>query len=295
MPRFDREFLKRCESLHRVARPTWGESFLGRRIERRLCGGVEVTDWHDYTAGDDFRYIDWYRCARHDELLTKEFRGSVDQNTYILIDCSASMGIGGRKKFVQAQRIAAMLGYLALANCDRVGGLFFSDQVIRTTPLLCGRKAAPDLIRFLVTHPDIEGQTSLGHAFEMLASHYRRPGLALILSDMTDPSGFVGPMEMLRRRGYQPFVVQIFDPEEANPSLQGRVRLKDCETDQTLGAALTPNDIQNYRDVYREFSDSVKQYCYRNRMGYQRCSTVDDYETTVHSMIKTVGYTRASG
>ena len=33
-------------------------------------GAIAALDRFDYTAGDDYRQIDWKLCARHDELRT---------------------------------------------------------------------------------------------------------------------------------------------------------------------------------------------------------------------------------
>src|SRR6185503_5271482 len=112
---FDTPFRRRCEALHALAGRAWGRRFLGRHIDQGSSAGTEVTGYNDYTSGDDFRHVDWYRCSRHDELLSKQYRGREDQRVYLLVDTSLGMGVQGGEKFTLATQLAAALGYLALA------------------------------------------------------------------------------------------------------------------------------------------------------------------------------------
>jgi uncharacterized protein (DUF58 family) len=117
---FDRQFQQRCESLSRAAKRLWGGQLLGRRAHTHVAGGTEVTGYGDYVTGDDFRYVDWNRAARLDELVSKRFAGSQHQRVYLLLDASASMSLGRPSKFDAARQAAAAVAYVALANHDLV-------------------------------------------------------------------------------------------------------------------------------------------------------------------------------
>jgi uncharacterized protein (DUF58 family) len=157
----DAQFQRRCAGLHRQAQRAWGRQFLGRRRRLRVAGGTEATGTTDYTTGDELRYVDWNRCARHDELVTRQFMGTEDHWVYFLLDCSRSMALGVdtggspvsiaaassdrelksnrprrpvdtgeppvSTKFELARQLAAALGYLALANQDRVSVTAFAS------------------------------------------------------------------------------------------------------------------------------------------------------------------------
>ena len=70
----------------------------------------------DYSPGDDFRWIDWSVCARHDELISRYRPAGEDRGVTILVDCSRSMSVGEPKKFDAARRGAAALGAMALGR-----------------------------------------------------------------------------------------------------------------------------------------------------------------------------------
>src|SRR6185295_4648415 len=67
------DFLRRCSAFHLMAQRAWGRRFLGRGVDRWRASATEASGVSDYTRGDDFRYVDWNRCARHDELVSKQF------------------------------------------------------------------------------------------------------------------------------------------------------------------------------------------------------------------------------
>jgi uncharacterized protein (DUF58 family) len=284
---FDAAFLKRCESLHRAARRGWGRALLGRRANLRLAGGTEVTALGDYTTGDDFRYVDWHRCARHDELLSKRFQGSENQSVHVLLDGSASMRLGSPSKFDAARTLTAALAYLALANYDSVGVTLFADQVAADLPPLCGRQKIAAMLRFIGGLQAQERPTDLKRAAESLVRRGRARGLVVVVSDLLDPAGFAPAVDLLRRFHYQPYLLQVFDRFDSEPELLGKIRFEDAETGRTLSDSLDERDLANYRDVFREFCQSVRRYCSRYGIGLMQTRTDVGFETCLEKMVRT--------
>src|SRR5687767_12096805 len=146
---FDDDFQKKLESLAIVSRRV----FAGRmRAERRskkkgIC--VEFADHRDYTAGDDFRYVDWNVYQRFGRLLVRLYEEEEDLSIYFIVDCSTSMSFGDGKKFDQARRLCAALAYVGLANLDRVTVVGVSDEVIARMPTTRGKARIFKAFEFL--------------------------------------------------------------------------------------------------------------------------------------------------
>ncbi len=136
---FDSEFLQKLEYLSLVSKRVFRGQILAQRRTMQLGGGIEFADHRDYTPGDDFRYLDWNLYARHNELLLKRFQEEEDLHVYILLDCSKSMGFGQPLKFDLARRIAAALGYIALADLDRIAVVAFAGEIVADYPLTRGK------------------------------------------------------------------------------------------------------------------------------------------------------------
>ena len=85
--------------------------------------------------------------------------------------------------------------------------------------------------------------------------------LAVVVSDLCDPAGFQQGLEVLRRSGYQPRVVHLDDPREAEPDVLGDSELIDVETGARWQLTLTERHLSQYRRVHARFRDSVRDCC----------------------------------
>ena len=181
MPLFDSDFLKKLEYLSLVSRRVFRGQLLAQRRTMQLGGGIEFADHREYTPGDDFRYLDWNVFARHDELLLKRFQEEEDLHVYILLDSSRSMAFGEPVKFDYARQVAAALGYIALADLDRVSVVAFAGDIVADFPLTRGKARIFRIFRFL-RGVKAEGVTDLGEAMKMFVAQHKRRGLAVLLT-----------------------------------------------------------------------------------------------------------------
>ena len=106
---FDSEFLKKLEYLYIVSKKIFAGRIKAERRSTQRGVSVEFADYRNYTAGDDFRYIDWNAFARLDELLLKLYEEREDLHIYFLVDASQSMTYGEPQKLLYAKRVAAAL------------------------------------------------------------------------------------------------------------------------------------------------------------------------------------------
>src|SRR6185295_17423859 len=119
------------------------------RRSKKKGSGVEFADHRDYVPGDDFRQIDWNVYQRFGKLLIRLYEEEEDLSIYFIIDCSASMGFGGGKKFDQARRLCAALAYVGLANLDRVTIVAVTDSVVARMPTTRGKGRIFKVFQFL--------------------------------------------------------------------------------------------------------------------------------------------------
>jgi uncharacterized protein (DUF58 family) len=264
---FDSDFLRRCHYLSLVARQAGGRSLLAVPPRKKLPGGgTEVSGLRDYAPGDDPRHIDWTWCARRDELLVKVFEGEADRHAYILLDCSPSMGLHDGAKFRLARQIAAVLGYVALEGLDRLGVTAFANGVASELPLLRGKSRMAAFFRFLQKLPPRGDRTNLARAAEAFTRRCQRPGPVAVISDLYDEGGFLRGLDTLRLAGYEPRVVQIHDPCEAEAGMLGDVELLDVESGAVRQVTVTERAAERYRQLYQAFLASVRDYCRRHTL-----------------------------
>lgn len=281
---FDKQFVRRCECLHQAARQHWGNRMLGRDVQTRLAGGTAVTGYTDYTSGDDYRYVDWNRCARLDELLSKQFQGSEHEHVYLLLDCSASMQVG--HKFDRALQLTAALAYMSLANQDSVTVTAFADGITSSSLTFRGRRQAHQLKQYLDGLSCHDAATNTRSSLAAFAQQPQCPGLAIVLSDfLEDSQGFRHGIDALRMRHYHPYLVQLTARDDAEPSRTGGTRFIDLESNTALRMKLTETDLENYRIVYRQFCDELRAYSNRYSVGLIQARAEQPFEQTIQKMI----------
>lgn len=263
----DVEPLTRLHHLALVARQLGG-GLLRRPAARLPAGGTEITGYRDYAPGDDYRAVDWNICARHDELVVRQFHGEADQHTYLLVDCSRSMGLGKPPKSEAAAKAAVALAYVAMARHEQVSVLAFSDRVLAHWQSAADARRIAGLMRFLENLPPPEGTTDLAHVVGQLVRQRQRPGLAVVISDFCDPSGFQRTLDHLRHRAYAPRVVRIIDPREASADLLGDVELVDVERQTSLDVTVAERHLAEYCRRYWEHRDALRRYCAKYRLGW---------------------------
>jgi len=287
MSLFTPEFLARCEAYDVAARSAWGSRLLGRKIDRRLLAGTQATSTCDYATGDEYRYIDWNRCARLDELVSRRFEGREDHHVQLLVDCSASMDLPDSQKFAKARQLAAALGYLALASNATLRVMSFAADVVLESGPILGKSQLPKLARYLEGLQVVPGAAPLLGAMSATAARCLPGSLAIVVSDFLGGTALGLALAEFRRRQVQSFLVQLYDPADADPALRGGVLLVDAETGEQLATELDPHDLAHYRDVFREFREGMRSYCVRTSNGLASLSTELSLDRSMETILRT--------
>ena len=94
-----------------------------------------------YVEGDDARHIDWNVTARLDEPQVREFNEDRELTTWLVLDRSASMVVGGpgRGKQDVLAELALILARLLGRNGNRVGAVLYDTGSVRIVPTGTGR------------------------------------------------------------------------------------------------------------------------------------------------------------
>src|SRR6188474_1881208 len=121
------ELLRRLEQIQLLAARRAKSSAKGERRSKARGQSVEFADYRNYTAGDDFRYLDWNLYGRLEKLFLKLYEEERELPVRIFLDCSESMTFGSPRKFDFARQIAAAIGYVALCGFDRVSVFTFPN------------------------------------------------------------------------------------------------------------------------------------------------------------------------
>ena len=276
----DNDFLARLERLSlKARRPVqgWGA---GQRRSRRTGHSVEFADYRAYGSGDDMRYVDWNIYGRTDRMHVKLFVDDEDLCLHLLIDASASMDCGSPLKLTWAARLAGALGFVGLANQERVGVGVLRGAVGETLPPTRGRNRIPAMFE-LLSSLNGGGMTSLNQSLTTYAQHCKGAGLAVLVSDLLDPIGYEDGLRALLEYGFEVHVIHVLSEEELRPSFEGDLRLVDQETGETCALRLDAETRRVYAEGLQQFIEKAERFCADNAIDYSRASSADAVESLV--------------
>jgi len=314
--------LRRLEQLSFVARHVRAGQSAGERRSTKRGTSVEFADYRDYTRGDDLRRVDWNIYARLERPFVKLFEEEEDLAVHVLLDGSGSMdwgggggqgergtggqgdketgGLGeeGANKWMYARRLAAALGYVALVGGDRltVATLQSPNSELRTrnSSLLSrfgpvrGRGHALRLFEWLAG-PVAGGTTDLNARLRAYAVSGGRPGLALLISDLFSPAGYVEGLTALAAWGYEVAVIHVLAPDEVEPPLAGDLRLLDVETGQPQDVTIDGRMRALYRARLAAWRDEIQATCRARDVHYVPVETDVPFDRVVLYDLRRVG------
>lgn len=197
---------------------------------------VEFTEYRQYSAGEDLRYLDWRALARTDRHYLKRFEEETDLRCQLLVDVSRSMefGSGAVSKSNYARTLGATLGYYLLKQRDAVGLATFADGLVDVLPARWRRGQWRHLLA-LLDRTSPARDTRLERALDQLGPLWRRRGVIIILSDFLSPvPQWETSLGRLGAAGHDIRVVQILDPAEETLQFGRTAVWEDIESGEKL-------------------------------------------------------------
>jgi uncharacterized protein (DUF58 family) len=259
------ELLRRLEQFQLLAARRAKSSAKGERRSRARGQSVEFADHRAYVPGDDFRHLDWNLYGRLDRLFLKLYEEERELPVTIFLDASESMTFGTPRKFDFARQVAAAVAYVALCGFDRVSINIFPDASDETAARgalksVRGRRSALNLFQNL-NQVTAQGGAALNEALRRGALQARQAGVAVVLTDFLDPTGYDAGLSALVARGFQVSAVQILAPEEINPATYGDLRLVDSETGYKEEVTFGRYRLAAYQRTVQNFCQRLQEFC----------------------------------
>ncbi|NRB62222.1 MAG: DUF58 domain-containing protein [Saprospiraceae bacterium] len=217
--------------------------------------GMSFSEVRSYQYGDDVRNIDWKVTARTGEPHVKVFEEERELTVMLLVDVSHSalFGSASQLKSEIIVEICATLAFSAINNNDKVGVLFFSDQIEKFIPPKKGRQHILFIIRELINFEPQQKGTDLGLALEYFTRLVKKRSICFVLSDFLSPD-YETPLRVAARR-HDVVGLHIMDPREETLPAVGLLRALDAESGQVQWM---DTNSQKLRDRYAEwFADKL--------------------------------------
>ena len=286
---FDQEYLNKLERLQLLARRLLRNRSAGGHLSLGKGVSLEFNEYRRYYPGDDFRLIDWNVFSRTEKLYLKLFSPEHDLNIYILLDHSASMGVGTPPKIQLARQVAGSLGYIALAQQDRVS-LFAMGRDLQE--LVHNQRSKNQAFSLFQILEDIRCKGS-GHFNETIIRFMRRNipgGLVVLITDLLDPDGIDDGLKFLAASRFDVLVIHLLDESEVRVNVGGPYILVDVEGGGEQKISLTPAIREKYHRRMLAYLDHAESFCRRHQIEYLRAFTSSSFEDIVLRYLRMGAY-----
>jgi uncharacterized protein (DUF58 family) len=248
--------------------------------------GVDFEEVREYREGDEIRNMDWRVTARTGTPHLKVFREERQRTVMLCVDLGSSMNFGTRGTFksIQAARAAALLGWAASYNHDKLGGILYGVEAgIKYYQPANSRRALWRMLK-TITENDYSTSQSESALIQMLQKllHGTPSGsLLFLIGDFnSDLSGVEQALGRLLQK-HEVVILAIDDIAERQLPKMGKMSFIDGAGQEIY---LDTNDKQgrnNYTQAWDQQRKWLMQLCNRLSIDMIAVKTDDD----VHDML----------
>ncbi|MCP4050432.1 MAG: DUF58 domain-containing protein [bacterium] len=229
-----REILKKVKNIEIKTRQIVNSTFTGSYHSAFKGRGISFSEVREYQPGDEIRQIDWHVTAKMNHPYIKLFEEERELTVILMVDLSASGDFGSFNisKANLASEIAAILGFSANNNNDRVGLILFSDKVEKFVPPKKGKNHMFAILREIFYYKPDSKKTSISNALDFMLKTNKKKSIVFLISDFID-SNYEKKMSIASRK-HDMVPIIIRDPKEENLPKAGLLNIEDSETGEIL-------------------------------------------------------------
>ena len=240
--------------------------------------GMTFSEVREYVSGDDIRMIDWNVTARNNTPYVKIFEEERELTVYLLVDVSQSGNFGTVNQFKSelAAEIAAVLGFSAIKNQDKVGLILFSDEVEKYIAPKKNKSHILRVIREVLFNKPMNSGTSIQQGIDFLLNVAKRKSVVFLISDFLDKNYWKSLK--LANNKHDMIGIRISDPAEELIPNMGLIKVEDPETKEKLWVDISSKKdrLKHLRAIQNKWND-FQEECNRNQFDVIDVSTERDY------------------
>ncbi|MAH80097.1 MAG: DUF58 domain-containing protein [Rickettsiales bacterium] len=273
-----KSLIKKIKALEISTRQIVNTSISGSYHSAFKGQGLNFADLREYQVGDDIRNIHWSVSAKVGTPYVKLYEEERELTVFIMVDLSGSGEFGSNEKIKTeiAAEIAAILGFSAIKNNDKVGLLLFTDKVELFIPAKKGKKHILRLLRDISYFKPENRKTDIGKALRYLLNMAPKKAIVFVISDFQDETFEENLKITAKKHDIVPVIIE--DPVELKLPKSGIVALEDQETGEVIYINSSSKNMQEaYKNI--KYSEKIKfeRQLKKMNMDWIRLNTTADY------------------
>ena len=270
-----KELIKKIHRLEIKTKGLTKHIFSGEYHSAFKGRGMAFSEVRAYQFGDEVRTIDWNVTARYNDPFVKVFEEERELTVMLLIDISGSEEFGTSEKTKKdlALEIAAILVFSAIANNDKVGAIFVSDQIERYIAPEKGRKHALIILRELIEVKAKSKLTNINEGLKFLRNTQKKRTITFVISDFIDQNNYMEGMRLTKKR-HDTIAIKLSDLAEREMPKVGLIQLFNAETSKTTWVNSNSKEVRNkFRSAFQENESNTFHEFKKAGIDSVSCST----------------------
>lgn len=282
------ELLKKVRQIEIKAKGLSRNIFAGEYHSAFKGRGMAFSEVREYQFGDDLRDIDWNVTARYNKPYIKIYEEERELTVMLLIDVSQSLEFGSSKRIKRntVAEIAATLAFSAIQNNDKIGVIFFSEQIEKFIPPKKGRKHILFIIREILGFEPEKNGTDINLALRYMTNAIKKRCTAFIISDFIDINNYKQALRIANKK-HDLAAIQVYDKLSTQLPSIGLMKVLDPEYGKEIWIDTSSKSIRNtYNKWWRERQSDMDSTFKQSSVDNVSVSTDDDYVKALLSLFQ---------
>lgn len=284
------DLLSRVRSIEVKAKGLSEQVFAGQYHSAFRGRGMAFSEVRNYQVGDDVRDLDWNVTARYASPFVKVFEEERELTMMLLIDLTESTLFGGQHESVKElmAEISATIAFSAMQNNDKIGAIFFSNQIELFIPPRSGKKHILHIIRELLAFKPKGESTDINVPLSYLSKTIKKRCTAFLISDFiqTADTPYTQTLSLAGRK-HDVIALRIYEPQVAELPKWGLTLMEDLENKTYTWVDTSDKKVRaTYKQNYLEQVEQCQRSCSMSATDLIEISTGEDFTIALRKLFR---------
>ena len=284
------DLLSRVRSIEVKAKGLSEQVFAGQYHSAFRGRGMAFSEVRNYQVGDDVRDLDWNVTARYASPFVKVFEEERELTMMLLIDLTESTLFGGQHESVKElmAEISATIAFSAMQNNDKIGAIFFSNQIELFIPPRSGKKHILHIIRELLAFRPKGKSTDINVPLSYLSKTIKKRCTAFLISDFiqTADNPYTQTLSLAGRK-HDVIALRIYEPQVVELPKWGLTLMEDLENKTYTWVDTSDKKVRaTYKQNYLEQVEQCKKSCSMSATDLIEISTGEDFTIALRKLFR---------
>lgn len=284
------DLLSRVRSIEVKAKGLSEQVFAGQYHSAFRGRGMAFSEVRNYQVGDDVRDLDWNVTARYASPFVKVFEEERELTMMLLIDLTESTLFGGQHESVKElmAEISATIAFSAMQNNDKIGAIFFSNQIELFIPPRSGKKHILHIIRELLAFKPKGKSTDINVPLSYLSQTIKKRCTAFLISDFiqTADNPYTQTLSLAGRK-HDVIALRIYEPQVSELPKWGLTLMEDLEDETYTWVDTSDKKVRaTYKQNYLDQVEQCQRSCSMSAIDLIEISTGEDFTIALRKLFR---------